>query len=746
MNTPDFNKMTVFSYIFSYLLLTVHSHSWVECTDYRGGLNYYEPSKCFGLPRPLSDGRNVGATFGLDIGMDFRPKADGTGARCQGNIGRGLNDNYPTGLVSYEAGNTYTLAWPPKNHVAADCSSSNQYIPDSGLTLHLSRFDDISDPSQSDFDNNQLPASFTSIPHTPDTIDFKGFQKCPKFCEDPDKSLCTGEFSLPLGLAPGIYTFQWKWAFNSETDLYATCWEAEITGGSSTGSPIASTPQPPVETTSTVSPGNWQNVKLTHFWDCNGMGCDASTLQPWDESKYVASPGYQPQDPANHGGSVYGEQMWLVGAASDDLATLMGEDAACCGSDTNSGGCGKCALIRVPSAVNPGWTALVMKKNRCPPWSNGCQEGNVHFDMAVPGYDNLAYSTANVCGQRQGTGFSSPEDSDALGSWYTQYDNTAQAAVLCTDLPSEFQQSCELFSSWGWTRGDPDAEIQIVDCPTKFQEYISEQFDASGVVDDEGSTDAPQPEPTSVESTQNPTAPPQPTTPGDDDNATCYLNECGCPPYINGAQWCSDLNSVIAGEWCLASESNCAACNGVWCGNQSPGEGPVTPTPEPQSDCAAGNIIAPGTNLLITYSALDYEDTAVLNCPDGYEGSFTILCTETSATVRTVDGYCNVYCLSSAQMEIVAHTEARMLMVTSSTESPLDASEKPATIYFGTFSLRELGLLGGLIMVTVILFTYVCITQKWCCVKKDSTKITSLPPLPKRPVNYNGALYQPRCP
>jgi len=96
-------------------------------------------------------------------------------------------------------------------------------------------------------------------------------------------------------------------------------------------------------------------------------------------------------------------------------------------------------------------------------------------------------------------------------------------------------------------------------------------------------------------------------------------------------------------------------------------------------------------------------------------------------------------------MEIVAHTEARMLMITSTTESQLDASEKPATVYFGTFSLRELGLLGSLIMVTTILFTYVCITEKWCCVNRDSS-ITSLPPLPKRPVKYNGALYQPRGP
>ena len=28
----------------------------------------------------------------------------------------------------------------------------------------------------------------------------------------------------------------------------------------------------------------------TTFWDCNGMGCDAALLQPWDESRYVGTP------------------------------------------------------------------------------------------------------------------------------------------------------------------------------------------------------------------------------------------------------------------------------------------------------------------------------------------------------------------------------------------------------------------------------------------------------------------------
>jgi len=249
------------------------------------------------------------------------------------------------------------------------------------------------------------------------------------------------------------------------------------------------------EPTSTIMPtstdlattgASWeQGVKLTHFWDCNGMACDAPTLQPWDLNKYVASPGYSPQNPDNHGGAVYGEKMWLVGAASDSMSALLGEHDPCCGSssDGSSGGCGKCVLMRVTDSVNSEWTALVMKKNRCPPWSNGCEAGKLHFDMAVPGYDNLQFSTANVCGLRGNTGFQSQQASAVLGDWYNQYGNTAAAgASLCSTLPPQFQEGCELFSSWGWTRGDPNAEYRVVDCPEAFKAHVAAQFDANGVV------------------------------------------------------------------------------------------------------------------------------------------------------------------------------------------------------------------------------------------------------------------------
>jgi len=214
------------------LISTVFSHSWLECTKYEGDLEVFEADKCIGRPRPLNaNGQNVGNVFGQDIGMDFRPDANG---RCQGDASLGTAQNFPNGLISYEGGNTYTIAWPPKNHVAAECTNPN--IPDEFLRLYMAPYDqNAGDPDQATFKQNQVPASFSDEPHVNGQIDFKGFQNCPNFCDDTDKSLCTGTFTLPADVPVGVYTFQWYWAFNGENDLYATCWEAEVLAATNGG-------------------------------------------------------------------------------------------------------------------------------------------------------------------------------------------------------------------------------------------------------------------------------------------------------------------------------------------------------------------------------------------------------------------------------------------------------------------------------------------------------------------------------
>lgn len=177
----------------------------------------------------------------------------------------------------------------------------------------------------------------------------------------------------------------------------------------------------------------WDGIlKSSHFWDCNGGACDSTTLQPWDPNKYRYAGAYAPIDPAAHGGAWYGQKLWMTGAASDALSSLMGPNDGCCGQQS-SGGCGKCLLVTNPTAINKNWSAVIMKKNRCPPWSHGCEAGVAHFDLAAPGYDNLQYSTANICGQSNT--ILTKAQSSVCGDWWKRGGSTIQGCS-CASLPN----------------------------------------------------------------------------------------------------------------------------------------------------------------------------------------------------------------------------------------------------------------------------------------------------------------------
>lgn len=319
-----------------------------------------------------------------------------------------------------------------------------------------------------------------------------------------------------------------------------------------TGAPTSTAAQTqaptPAHSDAPTSSGNdaeWAGtLKATHFWDCSGMGCDATTLQPWNQDRYIAAPGYSPIDPDEHGGALHGEKGWMVGAASDTLAELLGPDDGCCGSDNDSTGCGKCVLVQNPDAVNADWSFIIMKKNRCPPWSNGCEAGKAHLDMAVPGFDNLAFSTANVCSEKQGTLFSSKEQSAALGDWYQSCSNTIECIAKCDLLPSQFVAGCRLFASWGWTSGDPSGiNYKPVECPAKFTELVAAQFNADGVTTGPQGTN-----PTSAPSTQPPSAPTPAPGPGS-----------------HGCSWDGGHTCAQTTDYCKATQNQCEQnCGGQW--------------------------------------------------------------------------------------------------------------------------------------------------------------------------------------
>jgi hypothetical protein len=56
------------------------------------------------------------------------------------------------------------------------------------------------DTTQTTLKNNLV---FDLGGHVNGVIDFKGYQNCPKFCDNMDKSLCTGCFTVPNNLQVG---------------------------------------------------------------------------------------------------------------------------------------------------------------------------------------------------------------------------------------------------------------------------------------------------------------------------------------------------------------------------------------------------------------------------------------------------------------------------------------------------------------------------------------------------------------
>ena len=214
----------------------------------------------------------------------------------------------------------------------------------------------------------------------------------------------------------------------------------------------------------------------------------------------------------------YGETLWLVGAASDGLSAELGADDPCCGhEDTGRGGCGKCVLARAqPGDARDNLTAIIMKKSRCPPSTNLCGDGRLHMDIAAPGFDYAAESTASVCGssQRETTYLSAAESQVcATSTWTTRpaaATSTCCAALYDDGTPARrmLRRGCDLFVAWGWYSGTPTLEYRVVPCPTAFTSRIAAAFNAAGVAP----TAFPIAASTPMEPPQPPAAPAPPDT------------------------------------------------------------------------------------------------------------------------------------------------------------------------------------------------------------------------------------------
>jgi len=196
----------------------VEGHSWVACTDYgqENGI-IYDNNLCSSYARNFVQ-NGVVPTFGVDMGYNYQA-ASGV-PPCKYSMQQAAAT---TNITRYQRGQRVCLVWPSKNHVAANCT--NQWIPDTLLQVMATPVNLTADPPTVAGFNDILT---TFGPHTYGTIDFKGFQNCPNFCNNMDKSLCTGCFDIPDDLLPGTYVFMWYWIFNPGSVPYTTCWDVDL--------------------------------------------------------------------------------------------------------------------------------------------------------------------------------------------------------------------------------------------------------------------------------------------------------------------------------------------------------------------------------------------------------------------------------------------------------------------------------------------------------------------------------------
>ena len=229
------NKIIKILFIQQIFINYVFSHSWITCTDYQLPDNYpkiinnintntgnsngnntynllpllYNIDSCNGFTRNynLQYQSDINRGFGFDTGYEHRNQ------QCKYSY----TNNEKLKIARYKSGSTICLTYPSKNHVASECTNKN--ILDNGVKIYRS-VNKLTD----DFTNE---IKHLNNHHIKDTIDYQGFQNCPGFCNNPDKSVCYMCFNLESNIDNGIYSFKWIWEFNPG-EFYSSCWDANI--------------------------------------------------------------------------------------------------------------------------------------------------------------------------------------------------------------------------------------------------------------------------------------------------------------------------------------------------------------------------------------------------------------------------------------------------------------------------------------------------------------------------------------
>jgi len=243
--------------------------------------------------------------------------------------------------------------------------------------------------------------------------------------------------------------------------------------------------------------------------------------------------------------------------------------------------------------------------------------------------------------------------------------------------------------------------------------------------------------------------------------STCYNRHCGCPQGGYDADWCKDSNVISTNSYCLLGETECGNCRGHWCTVDEPIEPSAscdnrdivqnrneyhfrsrcgrrvvehdqTCTLEYDEGyangevrcvsgswryqaaictncCTGGDFIAPGTNELVQYSDIPLGEKQEIQCPDGFTGSFKLLCNDEGDERRVTrsNGWCQVHCLNSVADSFFAEG----LAVGEESNAADNSNDKNQNAQIIVLALC-------LVMITTIFFVYVLYKEKILCFRE----------------------------
>lgn len=192
----------------------------------------------------------------------------------------------------------------------------------------------------------------------------------------------------------------------------------------------------------------------TRYWDCSGGACGCAYLPFGPGSDDLPAHCYSNAMFAAPRGNPYGASFYGAAAVSQALG----------GGDWLAEGCGKCWKVIGTSNISPFdgvSTVLVLKAtNYCPPLNPMCANGNPHFDIAAPGFDNQPASLSNSCLIREENeidGFTSCEQ------WMIASGNPNENCDCSLFNSNVLRDGCENFRTLYWD--NVQVSYEEVTCP-----------------------------------------------------------------------------------------------------------------------------------------------------------------------------------------------------------------------------------------------------------------------------------------